>query len=106
MVRSTAYYDRPQLGDRMFEVEWCTKIPRDENGDADLDRATYRIGMVATREAALALAKKVYPQDQFGCVAVTEMEYSDELGDGVPATFLWLAVADSQHYSGENGFDD
>lgn len=94
-----------ELGTRAWEVEWCVEIPLTESGDTDMDNAVYKRRIVATKEEALVVAKEVYPQDQWGAVAVTEVEFIDPYDDNIPQTFRWEYVSDSIHYSGEEGFD-
>ncbi len=58
-----------------WEVEWCKKVPTFSDGSADMDNAEYVIHELPTREAAVAKAKEVLPQDAFGSVRVTEFVY-------------------------------
>lgn len=66
--------------DRGWEVEWCSHIPRvkdDEGNDteeADLDGASIHACDFLTLTVARAFAKKVFPEDQFGCVRITQFE--------------------------------
>ncbi len=63
---------RPWLeGDTGWEVEWCSVLPVDENGDADRDSATHVARYYRDKAAAEVYARKVYPKDQFGSVAIT-----------------------------------
>jgi hypothetical protein len=56
-----------------WEVEWCKNVPVDkESGDADIDRADMHCRDFATKEQAMAFAKKKLPEDWFGSVRVTE----------------------------------
>lgn len=59
---------RPKIGDSCWFVEWCVNLPRDEQGDCDIDAAEYESEQVATEADALAIAKRVFPIDQFGSV--------------------------------------
>lgn len=92
---------KPRLGDRAFEVEWCYELPLDEFGDANLDCAKQAVRYVPTHEEALAVAKKVFPKDQFGSVRITPVEYTDPFGDRVPSTYLWEAHGESEFYDGD-----
>lgn len=96
----------PKLGDTAFEVETCVSIPLNEFGDSDLDRAVNRRYIVATKDAALEMAKRLLPKDAFGSVVVTPIEFVDPYGDGMPSTFAWEPVGDSLHYSGEETFEE
>lgn len=69
-----------------WEVEYCDNLPRDEHGDADIDRATYVVRDFATKRAALRYAKKVLPLSAFGSVRVTQF-YSERYEPELPATF-------------------
>lgn len=52
-----------KLGDRGFEVEWCTKAYVDpETGDGNPDNDEYARRFVRTLDEALEQAKEVYPQ--------------------------------------------
>lgn len=96
-----------RLGDRGFEVEWCTKVFVEDDGcTGNPDRDTYKRRVVETRDQALALAKEVYPEDGHGCVVVTPVEWVDPYGDGIPRTFHWDYCGDSLHYSGDAGFEE
>ena len=97
---------RPELGDRAFEVEWCIEIPNyPDSEDRDIDNAKYRRRIVATKDDALSLAKEVYPQDQFGAVTVTPVEFIDPYEENIPKTFRWDYCGDSLHYSGDEDFE-
>jgi len=92
----------PQLGERAFEVEWCSEIPIDPvTQDRNLDAAVYHVKICRTAEEALAFAKTVYPQDQFGSVAITPVELQDPYGRDIRRTFAWEYVGDSIHYDGQ-----
>lgn len=92
----------PVLGESAWEVEWCYELPTVEGcNDADIDRAKFSRSMVKSKEAAMELAKKVYPLDKFGAVKITPMEYRDDIGEGIAALFDWAAAGDSIEYSGD-----
>lgn len=58
-----------------WEVEWCTHIPLiPGTQDGDLDMATYMRSDFADKAAALAFAAKVFQEDKFGCVRVSQFE--------------------------------
>lgn len=54
-----------------FEVEWCSKLPVDEHGDADHDSATIEVHYISTIEAARRKAVEVFPLDQYKQVLIT-----------------------------------
>ena len=89
------------LGTIKFEVEWCTFLPSDGAGGVDIDKAKYRAERFRTRAQALDFAKKVFGEDKFGSVRITKVEFVDPYGDGLPRTFRWKAIADSEYYEGE-----
>jgi hypothetical protein len=95
---------RPRVGDECWEVEWCAGVPLDENGDADLDRADYRVCRFADRDAALAFAREIFPKDHFGAVRITPERFEpyDELeAVAYPHAGYWQAIGDSEFYEGE-----
>ena len=61
----------PQLGDSGWEVEWCSHLPVNEFGDADIDRAKYHRRYFQKRDAAFTFARQVLSKDVFGSVIVT-----------------------------------
>ena len=83
-----------------FEVEWCAGVPKDEDGENDLDSADYRIRDFATIEAARVHAKKVFPKDWFGSVRITPFEMVP-YEEGRPAKFKEYS-GESEHYEGES----
>ena len=89
------------IGTIKFEVEWCPFLPPDGAGGVDIDKAKYRAEQFWTRAEALERAKKVFAKDQFGSVRITKVEFVDPYGDGLPRTFRWKAIADSEYYEGE-----
>ena len=94
---------RPRVGDRCYEVEWCSEIPRDENGDSDMDAAKMHVARFSTHDEALAFAKEVYPRDAFGSVCITPMQFSpydDDDATIYPTAGFWDATGDSEHYDG------
>jgi hypothetical protein len=56
-----------------FEVEWTTDVP-EENGESDFDAGTVNVKDFRTFEAATAYARKIFPEDFFGSVRITEWE--------------------------------
>ena len=85
-----------ELGDRAFEVEWCSDIPRDEFGDMLPDAATYHCRILRSREAAERIAREVLPRDAFGSVRITPVVRVDPFGDRIPATYLWEPCGESE----------
>jgi len=57
-------------GDLLYEVEWCTDMPQDENGDVDFYECTYDQEYLKTQEEAIAFAKKIFPKDLVGEVKI------------------------------------
>lgn len=80
-----------------IELEWCAAIPALPNGDADIDRAEYRIERFATRDAAVARARVLLPKDAFGQIRLTPFEVMRE---GVPASYKWddIEYGESEMY--------
>ena len=75
------------MSQTLFEVEWCTELPTDENGDRDIDNATMCVKHFTTLDAARAWAKRVAPVDEFGSVRITpfvRVPYEP----GFPGTYL------------------
>jgi hypothetical protein len=96
----------PRHGDQVYEVEWCQDLPTDENGDADMDSATFARRNFATIEEARAYAKKVYPLCKLGSVMITLMEFvpydEDNPDEHGPNVGFWeAATVDSEYYQGE-----
>lgn len=81
----------PHPGQKAYEVQWCTHLPLDENGDGDLDRAVYQRRIVPTRGLARHWARKMLKVDAFGSVTITLVRWKDIHKDG---RFSW-------EYSGE-----
>ena len=82
----------------MFEVEWTASVPTDDCGDADLDAADTRQKYFRTLESARKYARKVYPDDWFGAVRITECH--EELYEpGLPGKYLEYD-GDSEFYEG------
>lgn len=77
-----------------FEVEWVTHIPLDEFGDRDIDNATHKYHVLRTKDEAIDYARKVYPQDKFGAVMISEMKYDEE-------TMCHECVAGPWYWNGE-----
>ncbi len=75
-----------------YLVEWCKELPKDENGDADMDGAKYaRQGVVGFKDA-LALALAVLPKDCFGSVSIEEQELREDFyEDGTPRR-RWCSI--------------
>lgn len=99
---------RPTIGDRRFQVEWCTEIPVNEFGDGDLDAARYRRRLLETLEAARAFAKEVLPNDAFGSIPILPVEfvpYDERHAGAHPHVGFWEAIAEPEfvdHESIEN----
>lgn len=95
---------KPRVGDKCWEVEWCTEIPVDENGDSDMDRAKLHVERFQFAEEAMEFARDVFPQDQFGAVAITLMQfcaYDDYDALRYPHAGFWDAAGETYHYEGE-----
>lgn len=89
---------KARIGDKTWEVEWCSEIPLDENGDSDMDAAKYHFVHIQDKDKALAYAKKVLPKDAFGAVRVTPMmfvAYDEDDADLYPHVGFWDATSDS-----------
>jgi hypothetical protein len=88
----------PELGDRAFEVEWCFHLPRFEDGTCDIDGAKHKRRFARTIEDAFAIAREVYPQDKFGSVTITPVEWIDPYKEGIRQLYRWEYVGDSKHF--------
>lgn len=86
-----------KLGDRMFEVEWCSDLPVNEFGDCEPDLATYVIERFATIDEARMCAADRVKDDVWGVVTVTEVELSDPFGDKIPRTYIWEEISDPEY---------
>lgn len=53
-----------------YMLEWCAGCPLDKHGDAELDRADYRVELCRNRKEAVARALKLLPRDFFGAVRI------------------------------------
>lgn len=96
---------RPRIGDRKWEVDWCSEIPLDENGDGILDQAKRHCALFATREQAVSHAQKVYPLDCYGGVLINQVEfrpYSEEDAILYPHVGFWEVIGGQEEYSGED----
>lgn len=95
---------KSRVGDRAWLVEWCHFRYQDEDGTGDPDRDQTSSRRFASREEAMAYAKEVYPQDQYGAVMVTQVEFTpydeDDVAD-FPHAGFWEATADTEYYEGE-----
>lgn len=83
---------KPTVGMRAWEVEWCAGVPKDENGDSDMDRADDRFAHFKDKGKALAYARKVLPNDAFGAVRVTPIEfvpYDEDDAATMPTVGFW-----------------
>lgn len=69
-----------------YEVEICVKIPTDELGEADIDRAVYEVKDFAERADAIAYARSRLKDDCFGAVQVTPFE-TRRYEDGLPGLY-------------------
>lgn len=87
-----------RLGERGFEVEWCDLLPMIEGTnppEADMDKARWRRKLFKTKDEAIAFAKQVLPEDKFGSVRVTPVEWQDPIGENLWPTFCWEYIGDS-----------
>lgn len=90
---------RSRVGDRKWAVDWTASIPKDENGDSDIDNADERCERYSNREIAIARAKAVLPLDAFGCVTVTEVAfvpYDDDDAEMYPHVGYWEATSECE----------
>lgn len=96
----------PRVGDEAFEVEWCSDLPRNEYGDADMDRAVMHIRTFKTKGAAMRYARQVYHRDAFGSVSITPvrfMPYDADDAARLPTIGFWDSCGHTEHYEGEDG---
>lgn len=90
-----------EVGQRGFSVEYCASVPRNESGDADLDRAVYFERFFKSHGAAMRYAKKVYPKDVFGCVRIASANFVDKYDDGIVFEWVEDESEEPEFYSGE-----
>lgn len=79
-------YNRADKLSQGWEVEWCTSIPVDERGESEHDNATFSFRDFATEAEAMAFARTVLPQDQYGSVRVTPF-HMERYESNLPGTF-------------------
>jgi hypothetical protein len=89
-----------RIGETGWEVEWCSHIPLDENGDGLLDQAERHFRDFVEKSDAEAFAKEVYPLDAFGSVRITPFTI-EPLADDIPHVATREYTADSEFYEGE-----
>lgn len=89
----------PRNGDEAWLVEWVAELAFDANGDVDWNNCKEAEQLVATREQAEELARKVYPQTvgKTGCVHYRLMRFGSPWGG--PAD--WHRAGDTEEYAGE-----
>lgn len=95
---------RRNVGDIAFEVETCVDLPLVEGTtDADINRARYERSYHKTFDDAYARARRVYPEDKFGAVTISTVQWLDQHHDTDCAgiEYGWEVVADPIEYSGE-----
>lgn len=101
---------RPTIGDRLWHVEWCSKLAfydDDETGEVDRDNCTMSTKSFRTRDEARAFAEKTWPatQETFGIVTVDEIEfvpYDEDDATLYPHAGHWENVREeSEIFSGE-----
>jgi len=66
----------------LYEVEWTSSVPLDEDGDALLDQATNVVKRFEGYDDALSYAKKVLPKDWWHSVMLTPCHYERHNEDG------------------------
>ena len=84
---------KPKPGDLAYEVEWCTEIPVDENGDCIFDAAVYNVTMCRTLKIARIVAKCRFPEDVSGEVKIKPVEYTKDIG--------WEPCGETEFYHGK-----
>ena len=94
-----------QHGSVRWQIEWCTDLPIDSAGDADIDQATYVSRLSLTRESAFTMARKVFPQAKLGAVRITQVSFVPY--DNADATRYpimvgyWKPYNDSEWFEGD-----
>lgn len=94
-----------KVGDEAWEVEWCSDVPKDENGDSISDRAVMHVRTFKTKAAALKCAREAFPKDFFGSVAITPvrfMPYDEDDAERYPTVGYWEACGETEHYEGDD----
>jgi hypothetical protein len=99
---------RPKIGDECWFVRWCIKaglVDEDHpeyGGDPDLD--VTRTRRVDTREEAEAVAREVFPLDQYGSVVYWParfVPYDEDDAGPYPTVGFWEETGEDEHYEGE-----
>ena len=96
--------DRPVVGDKSWEVEWCSHIPVDSHGDWDRDNSTICVQFFDTKDEAMVRAKEVLPHDQLGSVCVTPKIFEAYVIKDVeryPHAGFWSDNGEPEYYSVE-----
>lgn len=92
---------KSKLGDSGYEVEWCSKLGRTEDGEEfDPDQNEMHFRDFSTLDEARAFAKEIFPQDQYGSVRITPFEIMP-LSDTWPHGSYREYTGDGEHYEGD-----
>jgi hypothetical protein len=92
---------KARVGETCWFVEVCVEVSADENGDLDYDRCVYVTHRVATRAAAVELARRLFPQEKLGGVAYWPAEfvpYDEADAASHPHAGYWEATEDPTYY--------
>ena len=93
---------RARVGDKAWFVEWCYKLGVTEEGDGDPDSDKIRCRRFATREAAIAFAKAVWPETvgNYGVVGYHPATFVAYDEDKPALGGFWETDADEEFYEG------
>lgn len=93
-----------KVGESGWEVEWCSQLayqdPEHPEDGIDPDQCVYEFRNFRTRDAAMAFAREIFPNDQFGSVRITPFTI-EALSDTWPHGRSQQFTADSEFYEGE-----
>jgi hypothetical protein len=81
-----------------YDVEWMSELPTDEFGDADFDRATYKVKHCETMAQARRVARGAAAASPLGCAEIKTVESI------TAAQAQALADLEGEHYWPESGF--
>ena len=94
---------KTEIGQQLWEVEWCSKVVREDNGDLSPDACEYSVRRFTDKTKANKFAGEIYPRDGFGSVRITPVVAVDDFGVGRVTSYE--ANGDSVFYEGERPND-
>lgn len=73
---------KTQVGQQLWEVEWCSKVVYDDCGDLTPDACEYTVRRFDDKIKADKFARETYPRAGFGSVRITPVIAVDDFGLG------------------------